>query len=171
MSRVVADLKTLLLRSPRLTLATAESITCGRIQAAIGSVSGASEFFLGGMTAYTIDQKVDHLGVGRTTAKRVNAVSAEVAEQMACGACNLFGSDLGVATTGYAEPPDADKLISPFAWWAVAHRARRGSKFVAVYSGRIECPGATRIETQSIVADAVLSELVEYLRSLSRSRS
>lgn len=158
------ELKALLLGRPRLTLAVAESLTCGRVQAQIGAISGASGFFLGGLTAYTLEQKVRHLGVNRVTAKRVNAVSAEVAEQMARGVCGLFGSDLGLATTGYAEPSLQDGVADPFAWWAVAHR-RRG-RFVAVRSGRIECPGEPRTETQAIVAEAALAELVEYLRGL-----
>src|SRR5690242_7376356 len=93
------DLKELMLRSPRLTLAAAESMTCGRVQARIGEVTGASEFFLGGLTAYSLDEKVRHLGVSRVEAKRVNCVSAGIAEQMAQGVCALFRSDLGVATT------------------------------------------------------------------------
>ena len=71
-----AELKPLLLASPKLTLAAAESLTCGRVQAAIGSVSGASEYFLGGITAYSLDQKVRHLGVERAAAARVNSVSS-----------------------------------------------------------------------------------------------
>ena len=57
-----------MLRAPRLTLAVAESLTCGHLQAAIGAISGASEFFRGGLTAYTLAQKVRHLGVDRAAA-------------------------------------------------------------------------------------------------------
>lgn len=166
MAAIALQLKALMLQSPRLTLAVAESMTCGRVQAAVGAVSGASGFFLGGMTAYTLDQKVRHLGVNRAAAKRVNCVAAEVAEQMARGACRLFGSDLGVATTGYAEPAPAAGVTDPFAWWAVAHR-RRG-RWVAVSSGRVECPGAKRTDAQALVAAAALVELTEYLRTLRR---
>src|ERR1039458_8239901 len=76
---IAQELKKLLLREPRRTLAVAESITCGHLQARIGAISGASEFFLGGITAYTLDEKVKHLGVKRAAAKAVNSVSAEVA--------------------------------------------------------------------------------------------
>ena len=100
----------------------------------------------------------------RRAAARVNCVSAEVAQEMARGACRLFDSDLGVATTGYAEPSPADGVIAPMAWWAIAHR-RRG-RFVAVRSGRVECPGEPRIEVQQIVAAALIAELVAYLREL-----
>jgi len=154
-------LKGLMLAGPRHTLAVAESLTAGQIQARVASVSGASEYFLGGVTAYSLDQKVTLLGVDRARAKRVNCVSADVAEQMARGACALFGSDVGVATTGYAEPSPAEQVVVPFAWWAVAVR-QRGGKF-SMRHGRVECPGEPRVEVQAIVAEAALAELVNFL--------
>lgn len=160
------ELKERMLRAPRLTLAAAESLTCGRVQARIGEISGASNFFLGGITAYTLDEKVRHLGVDRAEARRVNSVSAAVAQQMARGACALFRADLGVATTGYAEPSPADGVAEPFAWWAIAHRRRGGS--VLTRGGRVECPGAGRVDAQRMVADAVIAELLAYLRELGR---
>jgi nicotinamide-nucleotide amidase len=158
------ELKELMLRTPRLTLAAAESLTCGRVQARMGVMSGASEFFLGGITAYTLDQKVRHLGVTRAEAAAVNSVSSGVAEQMAQGACRLFGSDLAVATTGYAEAWPAEKVTQPFAWWALAHRGAEGN--FTLRSARVDCPGATRIEVQERVADAVMAALLEYLRAI-----
>ncbi len=161
----VSELKPLILER-RLTLAAAESLTCGRVQARIGEISGASGFFLGGLTAYTLEQKVKLLGVDRTEAERAHSVSAAVAEQMAHGACRLFGADLAVATTGYAEPSIQQGVAEPYAWWALAHRGAEGSPLVALRRGRIECPRASRIEVQRRVADAVLEELVGYVRSL-----
>lgn len=154
-------LKPLLLAEPRLTLAVAESLTCGRLQALIGQESGASAYFLGGITAYALAQKARHLGVDPAQAEPVNAVSAAVAEQMARGVCALFAADVGLATTGYAEP--AAGVAHPYAWWAVAHRAPRGDGFVSVRSGRIECPGASRVEAQQGIAEAALAELAAYL--------
>jgi nicotinamide-nucleotide amidase len=162
----LADLKQLALGPPRLTLAAAESLTSGRVQARIGEISGASGFFLGGITAYELEQKVRHLGVDRLEAERAKCVSAAVAEQMACGVCRLFGADLGVATTGYAEPSPESGVAEPYAWWALAHRGTDAEPFRAVRSGRIECPGMNRVDTQTRVAEAVLGALVEYLREL-----
>jgi nicotinamide-nucleotide amidase len=160
--RTPTDLKRLCLAEPRLTLAVAESLTAGQVQARVASVSGASNFFLGGVTAYSLEQKVKLLGVDRATARRVNCVSAEVAEQMARGVCGLFGADLGVATTGYAEASPADGVAEPMAWWAVAWRGKRGGFLLR--HGRIECPGAKRVEVQAMVADAALAELAAWLR-------
>lgn len=156
----MSELKDLLLREPNLTLAVAESLTCGHLQAQIGRISGASNFFLGGITAYTIDQKVRHLGVERAAAAAVNCVSAAVAEQMARGAAELFGADLALATTGYAEP--AQGVTVPFAWWALAHRRADGWQ---VRWARVECPGADRVQVQQQVASAAVAGLLEYLRA------
>lgn len=164
----MSTLKPLMLAAPRLTLSVAESLTCGQVQAAIGLISGASGFFLGGITAYTLEQKVKHLGVDRAQAAAVNCVSSEIAAHMARGACGLFGSDLALATTGYAEPSPEQGAAVPFAWWALAHR-RRGEDFL-VQTGRVECPGETRVAVQAKVTDAVLTALVTYLQGLRGAR-
>jgi nicotinamide-nucleotide amidase len=157
-------LKELLLQTPRLTLAVAESVTSGRLQARIGAISGASHFFLGGITAYNLDEKVRHLGVNRETAAAVNCVSAEVAAQMARGSCELFGSDLALATTGYAEPSVEWNVPHPFAWYALAHR--RGPDDFFLQQICIDCPSLDRTAVQDRVAEAALNALVKYMQEM-----
>jgi nicotinamide-nucleotide amidase len=163
MTKAAKGLKELMVASPALTLAVAESLTCGHLQALAGEPPGASLYFRGGVTTYTLDEKVRQLGVDRVAARKVDAVSPDVARQMAQGVCRLFRSDLGVATTGYAEPSPAKGVTVPFAFWALAHRGR--GRWVAVRSGRVECPGANRTDAQRFVAEAVLAELVAYVRA------
>ena len=160
----MSQLKELLLRQPRLTLAIAESLTSGRIQSRIGAISGASHFFLGGITAYDLDQKVRHLGVSHDSAKAVNCVSAEVAAQMARGACALFGSDLALATTGYAEPSVEWNVPHPFAWYALAHRRAPDDFFVE--TACLDCPNLDRTAVQDRVAEAAFSSLIKYLQQV-----
>jgi len=157
-----AELKKLLMMIPSLTLAVSESLTSGHLQSRIGSVSGASNYFLGGITAYNLAQKVKHLKVNRQAARRVDCVSQQVAVEMAQGTIALFGADLAIATTGYAEPNSAAGIKVPLAWWAICHRLRGGR--MAVISGLIELPGAKRIQVQDRVAGEALVELVKYLR-------
>ncbi len=159
-----AELKKLIMQKPALTLAVAESLTAGQVQAQIAAVSGASDYFLGGITTYTLEQKVKQLGVNRVHAKSVDCVSQRVAVEMASGALNLFGAQLAVATTGYAEPEPKKKVKTPHAWWAICHRVRGGA--VMVISGFVEVPGADRVTVQERVAEAVLQELVQYLREV-----
>jgi len=92
----------------------------------------------------------------------VNCVSQRVAVEMASGAAKLFGAQLAVASTGYAEPSPQHKVKIPHAWWAICHRVRSGA--VMVLSGYVEVPGADRVTVQAKVAEAMLAELVSYLR-------
>ena len=137
------------------SLAVAESLTCGGLQLRIGRISGASNFFLGGITAYNLEQKVRHLHINRRAAAKADCVSEAVARQMAKGACRLFGSDWGVATTGYAEPNAA--TATPYAYWAIARQQR------IVAAGRIDCPGCKRAAAQDRVATRVLQQLLRVL--------
>jgi len=162
MENTADQLRGLMIACPALTLAVAESLTSGHLQAAIGARSGASNFFLGGITAYSIDQKVAHLGVDRDEAERTNAVSAEVADQMARGVCRLFGSDLGVATTGYAEPSPEFRIEHPRAFWSIAHSPKGGA--AVVRRGLVQCPGLDRVAVQRGVTTGVMHALLEYLR-------
>ena len=101
------------------TLAIAESVTCGLLQAMCGSATDASTFFQGGITAYNIGQKILHLGVEPIHAEQCDCVSGKVASEMALGVCTLFKSDWGIGITGYATPVPASGN-ELFAWCAVA---------------------------------------------------
>lgn len=151
-------------RPPVLSLAAAESVTGGHVQAMLTSVSGASNYVRGGITAYTLDDKVKCLGVNRAHARRANSVSQQVAVEMAIGACRLFDVELAVSTTGYAEPSRERAVKVPHAWWAVCHRLGGGS--AVIISGYVEVSGEDRTATQHRIADSVLRELVAYVREL-----
>jgi nicotinamide-nucleotide amidase len=98
---------TLALRS-RLTVAVAESLTGGRVAAAVTAVPGASAVLRGSVTAYATDLKARVLGVDAALLDRVGAVDGEVARQMAEGVRKLCGADVGIATTGVAGPSEQD---------------------------------------------------------------
>jgi nicotinamide-nucleotide amidase len=158
---LAAELKTLLLRTPRWTVAVAESLTSGHLQAAIGATSGASAYFEGGLTAYSLEQKVSQLGVDRATAAAAQCVSAAVAEQMASGVARLFGTQWGVATTGFAEAAPSEGVPVPYAWWAVCDQVAGAPR---CWSGRIDCPHLGRVTVQARVAHEALAQLVARVR-------
>ncbi|HYM97230.1 MAG TPA: CDP-diacylglycerol--glycerol-3-phosphate 3-phosphatidyltransferase [Candidatus Sulfotelmatobacter sp.] len=95
------------LEAAGLSVSVAESCTGGMVGSMITDRPGSSEYFLGGVIAYSDGVKRDQLGVAATLLKRAGAVSAEVAEAMAQGARARFGSDLAVSTTGIAGPGGA----------------------------------------------------------------
>lgn len=86
------------------TLGTAESCTGGRIAEAIISVPGASQYYRGGVVAYTNDIKEKILGVSHEVLQEQTAVCEEVAREMVIGACRALDCDFAIASTGVAGP-------------------------------------------------------------------
>jgi len=93
-----------LLRAHGKSVATAESCTGGLIGNRITDVAGSSEYYTGGLVAYSNDVKHKGLGVSRTTLAMFGAVSEETACEMAIGVRKHTGADIGIATTGIAGP-------------------------------------------------------------------
>lgn len=144
------------LLAEKVKVSVAESLTVGRVQVELGRVSGASAYFVGGIAVYATEVKTRLLGVEPAHAAEVNAVSARVAEEMARGACRLFGSDIGLATTGYAEPDVARKVTEPTAWVAVAWGD-------AIRVAQVDGAGLGREAMQARTAAEVLRLLAAWL--------
>jgi nicotinamide-nucleotide amidase len=86
------------------TLATAESLTGGRLGDVMSAAPGASDTYLGGVVSYATEVKVRVLGVSAQTVQQHGVVSAQCAEEMAAGVRDLVGADWAVSTTGVAGP-------------------------------------------------------------------
>jgi PncC family amidohydrolase len=87
-----------------LTIATAESCTGGLVAYRIVTVPGISEYFLGGVVAYSNAMKESFLGVQRSTLETHGAVSRETALEMARGIRQGTRAHIGISTTGIAGP-------------------------------------------------------------------
>lgn len=109
------------LREKNESIAIAESVTSGLLQLAFSHMPSAQQFFKGGITAYSIEEKVKHLNIDYDEAKEVNCVSRNICEKMAQSVASLFDSDWSIATTGYATPvEDSDNHI--FAYYCIAYQ-------------------------------------------------
>jgi PncC family amidohydrolase len=93
-----------LLRARGLKLATAESCTGGLIASRITDIPGSSDYFLGGIVAYSYEAKVELLGVSWDTLKQFGAVSRETVLEMARGVRKALGAELAIAVSGIAGP-------------------------------------------------------------------
>ncbi|MFG3310277.1 CinA family protein [Streptomyces wuyuanensis] len=90
------------------TVAVAESLTAGRLGAALAEAPGASRTFRGGVIAYQTETKAAVLGVDRCLLAAEGAVHPNVAVQMAVGVRRLMDASYGLATTGVAGPDSQD---------------------------------------------------------------
>ncbi|MSO41604.1 MAG: competence/damage-inducible protein A [Solirubrobacterales bacterium] len=86
------------------TIAVAESCTGGLLAKRLTDRAGASEYFSGGVVAYSNEAKTALLGVPEELIAEHGAVSPEVAEAMADGALERFGADVACSVTGVAGP-------------------------------------------------------------------
>ena len=112
-----------LLKAKKLSLSTAESCTGGGVAALITSVPGSSEYFKGGIVAYSNEIKTALLYVSAETLKKHGAVSRETVTEMVKGAMNTLKTDCAVATSGVAGPGGGtpEKPVGTV-WIAVAYK-------------------------------------------------
>ena len=98
----------LTLRAAASTVATAESLTGGRLAVALTDTPGASETYVGGVVTYATELKASMLDVDRAVIDQHGVVSAECARAMASGVMALTGATYGIATTGVAGPSEQE---------------------------------------------------------------
>src|SRR3990170_5181355 len=111
------------LRARGWSLALGESCTGGLIGDRITYVPGSSDYFVGGIVAYSYEAKERLLGVRHPTLYEFGAVSRETALEMASGARRALAADVGLAVTGIAGPGGGlpDKPVGT-TWIAVSTR-------------------------------------------------
>ncbi|CAM3855679.1 CinA family nicotinamide mononucleotide deamidase-related protein [Flavobacterium cucumis] len=97
-----------LLTDKKVTIATAESCTGGKIAATLSAVPGASNYFKGGVVSYATQAKIDALGIDENLVTKYGVVSAEVAIAMAKSVQHMMNSNYAIATTGNAGPTKGD---------------------------------------------------------------
>ena len=112
-----------LLKERGLTLSLAESCTGGKLASLFTSISGCSQYFKGGVVAYSNEAKQMFLGVNPVDIEEQGAVSQTVVEQMVLGATERFDSDCAIATSGIAGPDGGtpDKPVGTV-WIAVSYK-------------------------------------------------
>lgn len=121
------------LQRQKRTLAIAESLTGGKVAAKIVSISGSSHYFRGSVTAYHPSIKGELLGVKESDMAAHSVVSAPVAAQMAEGVRRVLNADIGLATTGLAEP-EGDRM--PCAWLGYADGQQTRTEQVSFLNDR-----------------------------------
>ena len=86
-----------------LKLSLCESCTGGLISKICTDYSGSSQWFLGGIVAYSNDMK-EIIGVNQKTLEKYGAVSENTAQEMSLATLAFTNSDICLSVTGIAGP-------------------------------------------------------------------
>lgn len=146
------------LRGVDATLATAESLTGGGLAAAITSVPGASDVYLGGVVSYATSVKVDLLGVDPNIVARAGVVSVECAEAMADGVRRLTGATHALSTTGVAGPDRQEGKPAGTVFLGLAGPRGLTSVELALAGTRSEICAATLAAALGLLLDVLRTE-------------
>jgi len=145
------------------TLAVAESVTAGLLQAAFAAAENATSFFQGGITAYNAKQKYTHLQVDILHAVSCNCVSDLIASEMALGVSKSFLSDWGIAITGYASPLPGHDMNPLYAHFAISFKNE------IVKSGKITASIKEPLQVQLFYVNTILKEMLDLLKTIERN--
>ena len=129
------------------TLAVAESLTGGLLASAFARASGSSQWFRGGIVAYSSTVKYDLLDVPGGP-----VVSEAAAVAMARGASRLLKADIALAVTGVGGPDPQDGE-PPGTVWAATWPDQLGDAVLLRLSGSPES-----------ICEQVCAETVRMLR-------
>jgi len=97
-----------LLKQKNMHICCAESCTGGMLTSTLVGVVGASDVIDMGFITYANEAKIKLLSVKKEDIDRYGVVSEAVAGQMARGACDASGAQVGVGISGIAGPGGCD---------------------------------------------------------------
>lgn len=147
-----------LLTARSATVATAESLTGGRLAALLTSVPGASACVVGGVVAYATAVKVAVLGVPEDLVAEHGVVSGECAAAMADGVRDLLGTTYAMATTGVAGPDPQEGRPAGHVWVAVAGPEGTETRLLELHGDRAAVQDATCREALSVLEGILTRE-------------
>ncbi len=142
-----------------LRIGTAESTLGGLIGHLLTNVPGSSKAFVGGITAYHRNAKVDVMGVDAEALQAAGSVSEDAVRRMALGTRERLGVDVCVSESGVADRrAQSSTREGPGGIYYVGIAAP--NDYVKVV--RIEFDG-NRESTKQQAADEALRLVLEYL--------
>lgn len=145
-----------ILSSKHLTVSSAESCTGGLLGHVLTGVSGSSEYYLGGIIAYSNQVKESLLGVRPETLAEYGAVSEQTAREMASCVREKLGADIGLATTGIAGPTGGTAIKPVGLVWIGISTNAKIEAFECQFKGERE-------EVKNSTVNKVLRHLIDLI--------
>lgn len=130
-----------------LTLGSVESMTGGLFSAKFTGIPGSSAVFKGGIVTYSIEEKINIVGVKKETIDKYGVVSEEVAKEMAELGRKLLNVDVCVSVTGNAGPT-CEPGGKPVGCFYVAVATKNGT----VVKGFLKTQKRNRVRNSAVLA-------------------
>jgi PncC family amidohydrolase len=141
------------------TIAMAESVTAGHLQAAFSAGVAAAKYFQGGITTYNLGQKARHLHIDPILGSKVNCVASKIAHTMAVEVAKMFASDYGIGITGYASIVPECEEEGLFAFFALSYKGE------IVLTERLTSEERPPVEVQIEYTQQVINKVLQYLET------
>lgn len=146
------------------TLSVAESCTGGRLAAKLTEWPGSSQFFVGGVVAYSNALKTTLLGISPDLLMQKGAVSAEVVQAMLSHILVQTKSDFGIAVSGIAGPSGGTKEKPVGTIWAAV-----GYKASPPFVWQFRAPGNREV-VMEYATNVLLAQLLRYAEKVQKKR-
>lgn len=101
------------LKNNNLTIALAESMTCGLAAHKLGSISGTSDVLAGSIVCYSKNVKTDLLEVSKKLIKKYSLESQQVTNALALNLSKTIRADVHAALTGLAASGGSETKSKP----------------------------------------------------------
>ena len=146
-----------LLTKHNKVLTLAESCTGGYVSHLITRIPGSSNYFTGGIVAYSYELKVKLLGVKQSTLDMEGAVSEQTVLEMLQGALRSTGADIGVAISGIAGPGGGtpQKPVGTI-WMAAGNLERQQTQLLKLGKDRLRNIQYTGIQALNMIRKFLL---------------
>lgn len=162
----------------QIKMVLAESCTCGRAVAALGTVSGVSQFLCGALVVYRPEAKAHWLGLDPTWLAKVSTESLACSQALAIAAlAQTPAAHFSLAITGDLDPTSAPEKQGHI-YVAAAHRGSSADQTRLLGGTELLLNTADRVSRQREAAECLLrfgSELLAQdltqLPSLTPARS
>lgn len=124
------------LQASGLTVAFAESVTCGMASQNLAAYKGASDVLAGSVVCYTPEVKMSVLKVPEKVIKRYTSESIQVTKALAEGLAKIIRADVCAALTGLASDGGSETRNKPVGtvFYAIRYK-RKVHSFRFVFRG------------------------------------
>ena len=102
-----------LLKERELTIAFAESMSCGLLSHKLGTVAGTSDVLIGSIVCYQPKAKIKILKVKKSLIKKHTAESQVVTDKLAKGLSKIIKADIHAAITGLSAAGGTETKAKP----------------------------------------------------------